>query len=70
MARSSLLAWTLIAALGAAAAAADWAPAYVRFELGLLASLGEIDARVLPPFGAVQALVRKNLGNATQWIAS
>jgi len=30
----------LIAALGAAAAAADWAPAYVRFELGLLASLG------------------------------
>jgi DNA repair protein RecO (recombination protein O) len=30
----------LIAALGAARMAADWAPVYVRFELGLLASLG------------------------------
>jgi DNA repair protein RecO (recombination protein O) len=30
----------LIAALGAAHGADDWAPAYVRFELGLLASLG------------------------------
>jgi len=30
----------LIAALGAAASAADWAPAYVRFEVGLLTSLG------------------------------
>jgi len=30
----------LIAALCAAHAAADWAPAYVRFEVGLLASLG------------------------------
>jgi DNA repair protein RecO (recombination protein O) len=30
----------LIAALGAAHAADDWAPSYVRFELGLLASLG------------------------------
>ena len=30
----------LIAALGAAAAAEDWAPCYVRYELGLLASLG------------------------------
>lgn len=31
---------SLIAALGAAATAEDWAPDYVRFELGLLASLG------------------------------
>jgi DNA repair protein RecO (recombination protein O) len=30
----------LIAALGAARGAEDWAPVYVRFELGLLASLG------------------------------
>lgn len=30
----------LIGALGAARADADWAPAYVRFELGLLAALG------------------------------
>lgn len=45
-------------------------PVRFREAMGLLASLGEIDARILPPFGAVQALVRKNLGNATQWIAS
>lgn len=31
---------SLIAALAAAATAEDWAPDYVRFELGLLASLG------------------------------
>lgn len=45
-------------------------PVRFREALGLLASLGQVDAQILPPFGAVQALVRKNLGKATKWIAS
>lgn len=45
-------------------------PVRFREALGLLASLGQVDAQILPPFGSVQALVRKNLGNATKWIPS
>jgi [acyl-carrier-protein] S-malonyltransferase len=45
-------------------------PVRLREAMSLLASLGRVDALILPPFGAVQALVRKNLGNATKWMPS